>query len=168
MFSLGTALEKFLAHTLTLALVLSCAASATAESRQVAQKVPSNGGVGGADQSTSVELLTPTQGVEFKDYLATMLTIVKRNWYALMPELAREGERGRVHLRFHIQQNGTITGQDPSIEKSSGKETLDRAAVAAVRSSVPFPPLPAAFHGRNIEVRFIFRYNLPLKSAHTN
>lgn len=162
MFSLGTALKRLLAHILTLALVLSCAASTTAESRQVAQKVPSNGAEG-ADQTTSVELLTPTEGVDFSDYIALMVKVVRRNWYTLMPELAHKGEKGKVQLRFHIQQNGTLLGREPSVEKSSGKDTLDRAAVAAVRSSIPFPPLPAAFHGPNIEVRFIFLYNLAVK-----
>ena len=49
---------------------------------------------------------------------------------------------------------------------SSGKEPLDRAAVSAIRSSNPFEPLPPAFSGPFIELRFIFLYNLPIEAAY--
>jgi hypothetical protein len=45
---------------------------------------------------------------------------------------------------------------------SSGKEPLDRAAVSSIRASTPFEPLPSAFSGPYIELRFIFLYNIPL------
>ena len=45
---------------------------------------------------------------------------------------------------------------------SSGKDPLDRAAVSSIRASTPFEPLPPAFSGPYIELRFIFLYNLPL------
>jgi len=48
----------------------------------------------------------------------------------------------------------------------SGKEPLDRAAVSAIRSSNPFEPLPPAFSGPYIELRFYFLYNLPLEAAY--
>lgn len=34
--------------------------------------------------------------------------------------------------------------------------------MAAIRASSPFEPLPPAFNGPYIELRFIFLYNLPL------
>jgi hypothetical protein len=43
---------------------------------------------------------------------------------------------------------------------------LDRAAVSAIRSSNPFEPLPSAFSGPYIELRFIFLYNLPIEAAY--
>jgi hypothetical protein len=38
--------------------------------------------------------------------------------------------------------------------------------VSAVRSSNPFEPLPPAFSGPYIELRFYFLYNLPLEAAY--
>ena len=42
----------------------------------------------------------------------------------------------------------------------SGKEPLDRAAVSSIRASNPFEPLPPAFSGPYIELRFTYYYNL--------
>jgi len=51
---------------------------------------------------------------------------------------------------------------EPVLEDTSGKEPLDRAALSSIRASSPFEPLPPAFSGPYIELRFIFLYNLPL------
>jgi len=51
---------------------------------------------------------------------------------------------------------------EPELMGSSGKLPLDRAAVSSIRASSPFEPLPPAFSGPYIELRFIFLYNLPL------
>jgi hypothetical protein len=37
---------------------------------------------------------------------------------------------------------------------------MDRAAVAGVSASNPFPPLPPEYKGREIRVQFVFSYNL--------
>jgi TonB family protein len=112
----------------------------------------------------SVQLLTPTEGVDFTNYFARMLAAVRRNWYALIPESARLGDRGRVVIQFHIMKNGAVPYPEPYLISSSGKEPLDRAAMAAISASNPFDQLPPAFTGPYIEVRFIFLYNLPLNS----
>ena len=166
MFSLTTIRRRLLARTGTSAfvLLLSCAAVVAATSRSVAQKVQSNSTVG-ADQTTSIEILTPTEGVDFNGYVTRLVKSVKHNWYALMPDAAHDGEKGKVSVRFHIQQDGTILTEEPKLESGSGKGPLDRAAVGAIRASVPFEHLPAGFHGPNIELRFIFLYNLPVKPA---
>ena len=110
----------------------------------------------------NVELLTPTEGVDFTAYLDRVLASVKRNWYAVIPESARLGERGRVVLQFRIMRNGVVPDAEPAMVGTSGKEPLDRAAVSSIRASTPFEPLPPAFSGPYIELRFIFLYNLPL------
>ena len=112
------------------------------------------------------EILTPTEGVDFNDYMHRMLENVRRNWYAVMPQSALLGDRGRVLLRFRIMANGSVPSDDPSREMGSGKEPLDRAAVSAIRSSNPFEPLPSAFHGPFIEIRIMFLYNLPIEDAY--
>jgi len=123
-------------------------------------------GQGSGSFGNGYEILTPTEGVDFSDYMHRMLENVRRNWYAVMPQSAMLGERGRVLLRFKIMANGSVPNDDPAREMGSGKEPLDRAAVSAIRSSNPFEPLPSAFHGPYIEIRIMFLYNLPIEDAY--
>src|SRR5437879_4952721 len=122
------------------------------------------GGGGGGEGYGAVQMLTPTEGVDFNDYLARVVASVKRNWYSVMPESVDLGEKGKVILRFRIMSNGTVPNAEPQLEGSSGKEPLDRAASSSIRTSSPFEPLPPAFSGPFIELRFIFLYNLPLSA----
>jgi TonB family protein len=125
----------------------------------------SGGGDGGGYSSGGVQMLTPTEGVDFSGYLARVLDSVKRNWYAIMPESAEMGDRGRVILDFKILRDGNVPDPDPEMRSSSQKEPLDRAASGAIRASSPFEPLPPEFSGPYIELRFIFLYNIPLSEA---
>ena len=126
---------------------------------------PNYGGGGGEGYlGGAVQMLTPTEGVDFNDYLARVVDSVKRNWYSVMPESARLGDKGRVVLQFRIMSTGAVPDGEPQQVSSSGKEPLDRAAYSSIRSSSPFEPLPPAFSGPFIELRFIFLYNLPLSA----
>ncbi len=122
------------------------------------------GGGGQGFGGNAVEILTPTEGVDFSTYIARVLASVKRNWYSVMPESARLGDKGKVVLQFRIMRNGVVPEQEPVMMGSSGKEPLDRAAASSIRASTPFEPLPSAFSGPYIELRFIFLYNIPLNS----
>jgi hypothetical protein len=128
----------------------------------------SPGGGGSASQgllTNGYELLTPTEGVDFSNYLARVLASVRRNWYAVIPQSARLGDRGRVILQFRIMKVGDVPLGEPALLATSGKQPLDAAAISAIRASSPFEPLPPAFSGPYIELRFIFLYNLPLSAA---
>lgn len=109
-----------------------------------------------------VQILTPTEGVDFTNYLARMLAGIKRNWYAIIPESAQLGDKGAVVTQFRIMKDGNVPFPEPALVRTSGKEPLDRAAMASIRASSPFEPLPTAFSGPFIEIRIIFLYNLPL------
>ncbi len=125
----------------------------------------SGGGGGGQGfAGNAVTILTPTEGVDFSTYIARVLASVKRNWYSVMPESARLGDQGKVVLQFRIMRNGVVPEAEPVMMGSSGKEPLDRAASSSIRASTPFEPLPSAFSGPYIELRFIFLYNIPLNS----
>lgn len=127
-------------------------------------QVPSNSGLpGGGGQAQAygnMEMLTPTEGVDFNDYLHRVYIIVKRNWFAVMPESVRLGDKGVVSLQFRIMRNGVVPDGEPVRISTSGKEPLDRAAVSSIRASSPFEPLPPAFSGPYIELRFTYFYNL--------
>ncbi len=49
--------------------------------------------------------------------------------------------KGNVIVTFTILANGTVSGL--RIQKSSGKEAVDAAALKVVRAAAPFPPIPA-------------------------
>ena len=130
---------------------------------------PGGGGYGGGGGGqgfggNAVTILTPTEGVDFSNYINRVLATVKQNWYAVMPESARLGDQGKVVLQFRIMRNGVVPEQEPYMMGSSGKEPLDRAAMSSIRASTPFEQLPPAFSGPYIELRFIFLYNIPLNS----
>lgn len=120
------------------------------------------GGPGPGYLSGSVQLLTPTEGVDFTSYIARMLAVVKRNWIALMPESVKLGDKGRVMLRFRILKDGSVPPGNPILEITSGKGPLDRAAMGSIAASNPFEPLPSAYTNPYIELRIIYLYNLPL------
>ena len=110
------------------------------------------------------QILSDTQGVDFGPYLARVVAVVRRNWYTMMPESARLGQKGRVAWQFAIQKDGTLLKDDTGhniIEMvvPSGANALDGAARAAIDLSTPFPPLPSEFKGPELKLRFIFLYN---------
>ena len=107
---------------------------------------------------SSLELLSDPQGVDFKPYLIRILATVRRNWLAVIPESAHLGRRGQVLLQFVISRDGQVPKL--VIATPSGAEALDRAAVAGISASVPFPPLPPEFRGREVRLQFSFKYNV--------
>ena len=107
---------------------------------------------------SSLELQSDPMGVDFKPYLIRVLSAVKRNWLAVVPESARLGRRGKVVIQFAISKDGAVPKL--VIATPSGAEALDRAAVAGISASNPFPPLPAEFRGAVIRLQLNFMYNL--------
>jgi len=105
-------------------------------------------------------ILSDTLGVDFGPYLARIVYIVRRNWYSVIPESARLGEKGRVGIIFEIIKDGTVP--QLRLVASSGSDPLDRAALAGIRASIPFPPLPEEFTGNHLVLQFIFLYNINL------
>ena len=115
---------------------------------------PSPGRIG-----SNLQLLSDPKGVDFKPYLIQVLTAVRRNWLSIIPESARLGRRGRVLIQFAIDRSGGVPKL--VIAEGAGTDALDRAAVAAISASYPFPPLPGDYKGDQIRVQLAFSYNLP-------
>jgi TonB family protein len=108
---------------------------------------------------SNLQLLSDAKGVDFKPYLVQVLQSVRRNWMAIIPESARMGRRGRVLIQFIIDKQGGVPKL--VIAEASGTEALDRAAVAGISASYPFPPLPANYQGDQIRLQLAFSYNIP-------
>jgi len=126
---------------------------------------PPSGGAGGPHggpgMGYGVQIMSDTQGVDFNPYIQRLLATLKRNWYAVMPESALLGDKGVVYTTFQINSNGSVPPPDPMLERTSGKDALDNAAMSAIHASNPFEPLPSQFHGPYLKLRIIFIYNIP-------
>jgi len=114
----------------------------------------------GAKALDQAEILTDTMGVDFGPYLARIVEIVRNNWYREMPESVFPPLRkqGKLALTFFILKDGKADGL--IIQTQSGDVALDRAALASITASNPFPPLPKEFPGQNLGLRFYYFYNL--------
>ena len=106
------------------------------------------------------QILSDTMGVDFHPYLLRIYLLVRRNWYSVIPEIARLGKQGRVALEFSILRDGKVP--DLTLRVSSGTDSFDSAALASIRLSSPFPALPPEFPGSDIRLRFVYLYNIPL------
>jgi TonB family protein len=123
----------------------------------------SGSGYGGISQSPSpgaplsnVQLLSDPKGVDFRPYLIQLLATVKRNWQAVIPESVKLGRRGKVAIQFSIGNDGRVIKL--VYAQNSGSDALDRAAVAGISASNPFPPLPREFRGDRIVLQLNFVY----------
>jgi len=112
-------------------------------------------------RESAIQLMSDPMGVDFRPYLTAVLATVRRNWMSVMPESVRLGRRGQVGIQFSIARDGKVPKL--VIETSSGTDPLDRAAVAGISASTPFPPLPSEFKGEKIVLQFNFSYNMPRK-----
>jgi TonB family protein len=120
---------------------------------------PSPGGHG-PGMGNGVDILSDTQGVDFTSYINRLLATLRRNWMVVMPQSAFMGDKGAVYTTFQINPDGSVPSPDPELERSSGKEPLDNAAMSAIHASNPFEPLPPQFHGPFLKLRIAFLYNL--------
>ncbi|HXW55853.1 MAG TPA: TonB C-terminal domain-containing protein [Candidatus Cybelea sp.] len=118
------------------------------------------GGGRGPGMQGGVSILSPTDGVDFNGYLTRLVATVRRNWYAVMPESAYMGEKGIVSITFCINPDGSVPTPDPILERTSGREPLDNAAMSSIRMSNPFEPLPREYKEPCLRLRFIYFYNI--------
>ncbi len=111
--------------------------------------------------ASRLELLSDPMGADFRPYLIRILAAVRRNWFAVMPESVKLGRRGRVQIQFAISRDGGVPKL--VIAVPSGTDALDRAAVAGISASNPFPPLPPEFRGEQVRLQLTFTYNMPVR-----
>jgi TonB family protein len=112
------------------------------------------------DKSFSIEpptLLSDTHGYDFVSYIRALMNRVRNNWYMMIPDVARRGEKGRVFVIFTIIRDGRV--QDLRLV-SSKVQALDQAAKGAIEASDPFAALPADFKGKHLSVQLSFLYNI--------
>lgn len=106
-----------------------------------AQDVP----IGGAG-------VTGLEGGDFPNtlYIENMKRLIGARWYR--PSI---GGGAASVVYFVIQRDGTV--RDAKTEVPSGSDAFDRAALSAVVSASPLPPLPFSYSGTYLGVHLKFR-----------
>ncbi|HLN92583.1 MAG TPA: TonB family protein [Thermoanaerobaculia bacterium] len=107
------------------------------------------GGAVGAGGNVGVSGAAFDSDFQFSYYVERMLVAIGMNWF-------KPSQGGTVSpvIHFKIEKDGTVS--DASIERSSGLPFVDRAALRAVLSSSPLPPLPAEYTGSQLGVHLKF------------
>lgn len=118
-------------------------------------ELPAAGGNGasegaGANLSFGTSVAALDVDFPFAFYVEQLLNLIGANW--LKPEVA-DGTTAVVS--FRIERDGRIT--EVRLMTPSGVGVYDRAAVRAVYSANPLPPLPPEFPGEHVGVHLRFR-----------
>jgi len=112
----------------------------------------------GSFSNVEPQILSPNpKGIDFGPYLNQLLDRLRRNWYSVMPEIARLGQRGRVDIVFTVTKTGLV--KDLQVVANSGYDSLDKGALSAIQLSNPFAQLPAEYE-TDLKLRIAFLYNL--------
>ncbi|MGN0015655.1 MAG: TonB family protein [Candidatus Gastranaerophilaceae bacterium] len=90
---------------------------------------------------------------DFGPYMRELQRSIKRNWDPPKGEESR-----RVVLLFKIARDGRLL--NVSVSKSSGLASADKAALAAVKLTAPFKPLPVEYKESSVDIQFTFDYNV--------
>jgi outer membrane biosynthesis protein TonB len=112
--------------------------------------------------SGGVEVLSDTQGVDFRSWLQRWHWETEHTWDPLIPDEVNPPilKSGMVVIRFRVLPNGRLVEPNGVVlEGRSGDSALDRAAWGALTGS-NYPPLPRDFHGPYLELRAYFLYNM--------
>jgi TonB family protein len=121
--------------------------------------VLSDGDNGDPTSVGNMQLLSDPLNIDFKPYMLQVLNMVRKQWFAVIPQIARTGRQGIVVLQFSIDRNGQVPKL--VIANTSGTVAFDQAAVASVSASHPFPALPNEYRGNEIRLQLAFSYNVP-------
>jgi len=84
------------------------------------------------------------------EYIGLMVQRIRSVWQQ------NQAARGECIVRFTIQRDGRLT--DTAVERSSGNEVLDLAALRAVYAVRSLTPLPAQFPNPTLTVHLNFQY----------
>ncbi|HSQ78692.1 MAG TPA: TonB family protein [Nitrospirota bacterium] len=104
------------------------------------------GTAGPVAKGETVEVKTPQQDFRFAWYLAVVRDKIGQNWRP--PPDAKDA---KARVTFSINRSGWVGDANLDTEHSSGTFGFKQAAIRAIRSSNPFPPLPEEFSKQTLE-----------------
>jgi TonB family protein len=100
----------------------------------------------------TVTLMSDPHGADLRPYLSQVQKTIAREWMrSWRPDWSSEGQ---VILRFSVDRSGKVLKR--VIVSSSRLADLDRAVADVVTACSPFPPVPEAFHGDQMELHLKF------------
>jgi TonB family protein len=143
--------------TATAVLLLGIASVSSAASAQQEEQAPK------PKIGSAVSILSDVKGADFGPYMRAMHDSIMHSLSAKLPESVKHGQKGVVGLRGRLQKDGSFSDDSLTITTSSGKDDMDAATLSALRAAAPFGPFPEGYRGSNLELKFIFYYNLPLQ-----
>ena len=109
----------------------------------------------GGQTQQDAQISFDAKGVDFGWWLRRFVTQVKSNWY--IPQAAML-MKGRVVITLNIHRNGMIT--DVTVIQTSGIQSLDTAAVNALKGSNPTVALPPEYPEDKVLFTVTFLYNV--------
>jgi outer membrane biosynthesis protein TonB len=89
------------------------------------------------------------------DWTAAAIDRIERNW--IIPASARIAFAGRVQITLTVERQGRRHAL--VIDDSTLPEPLTLAALRALESSLPLPPLPDNVAGELFTFTLVFKYN---------
>ncbi len=111
-------------------------------------------GEGGSGRQRA-SLSIPLGDYDLTPWAERVIEIIQGNWD--LPAVQNIPSRSRVRIFVTVGRSGQLTSFD--LLDSSALAVLDQAAIRAVRTSLPFPPLPTDFPAELLEAYFEFIYN---------
>ncbi|MFC1567154.1 energy transducer TonB, partial [bacterium] len=97
-----------------------------------------------------ISTLKTQDNFPFKYYLTLVQSKITANWDVDN----KYGTSKRVVVLFKISKKGELL--ESKIEESSRDDYYDEAALAAVKKSAPFPPLPQQYDEDTLNIHFGF------------
>ena len=88
---------------------------------------------------------------DFGPYMKEVERRIKSNWTP-----PNGGQNKKIVLLFKIAKDGRLLSL--SVQKSSGSKSDDDAAIAAVKLTAPFRPLPPEYKGASVDINFTFDF----------
>lgn len=127
------------------------------------------------DKVASPEVLSPKSGLpsvgqkedtvdlndpsnkRYRPYLIQVRKQIEKNWSYPDSPIARQME-GTTIVLFSIIADGTVS--NTIVTSSSGSNLLDQGSLAAIRSAMPFEPLPMSYGLIKLNIYASFTYRL--------
>ena len=105
----------------------------------------------GGDTGSGTGIAVDAARFPYSYFLSAIERKVSENWYSAVSQ-GRAGLTCVVY--FRLMRDGSV--EDVRVETSSGNGYFDRAALRAVRSGSPYPPLPVGFVDDFLGIHFTF------------
>ncbi len=124
--------------------------AATMPESQVASKPPA--------ARTPVTTLQASGVAAGNPYIALVQRLISEHWSA--PQVGMSGEQFHVIVKFRLDKTGQVSGV--VVERKSGNEYYDLAAIRAVQSTKALPPFPPDMSQPYFDAHFSFAVGEPV------